>query len=603
MSYRRTIPFLFGLLIWSVFQLSSASLSHKQAQQQITPSPSGPFHVEGNRILDSKGTPFLMKGTQLTEFHAETVAEDNRSGMTFGAHSPTSLSAIRLRFNMNTVRLPVNVLESSRPDYFTELAKVVRRATDIDLLVVIAAHEPGAGLPSQESIEFWSRCAALFKDSPNVMFDVFPDPVAPGELHSTSGWNVWKASMEKVVHAARSAGATQPVILTSWNDDRLFEGAGNPVDDPNVIYQASPRYASNGRDADRDLHYGFLTSRAPVLASGWDLNIDSAGECAAIPSDPTTASAMVEANLNYFDAHNMSWIVSEYKPGKLIKDWSLQDATSLENGWTCGQSGYPQPGIGRMIEAHLRATEERGMFVVSAGGGPDLPRGGFAMAYGPAGAEHDSVAPNTRHLPKVLGGISVQITDSKGITRPAGILWAHAGWGQVNYVVPLESAVGPATMRVVRADGSMTVSNITIADAAPGFWTGVSCRGPALGEATQTFADGRISKSPISACNGVACASLPIPMSSSAKTTIRLRASGIRNAGGASNIDVAIGGVHVPVVSYGPTEEEGVDQVTLEIPSSLSNLGEADLICHVRGRVSNAVQVAVGGRASAGARL
>ena len=142
------------------------------------------------------------------------------------------------------------------------------------------------------------------------------------------------------------------------------------------------------------------------------------------------------------------------------------------------------------------------------------------MAYGPAGAEHDSLAPSTRHLPKVLGGISVQITDSKGVTRPAGILWAHAGWGQVNYVVPLESAVGPAIMRVIRGDGSMTVSNITVADAAPGFWTGVSCRsGPALGVATQVFADGHTSKSPISTCNGVTCASVPIPMSNGAKTT------------------------------------------------------------------------------------
>jgi uncharacterized protein (TIGR03437 family) len=61
---------------------------------------------------------------------------------------------------------------------------------------------------------------------------------------------------------------------------------------------------------------------------------------------------------------------------------------------------------------------------------------------------------------------------------------------------------------------------------------------------------------------------------------------------------VTIGGVRVPVVSFGPAEEEGVDQVTIEIPSSLRRLGEADLICHVRGRVSNAVQVHIGGAVS-----
>lgn len=503
-----------------------------------------------------------MKGTQLTEFHAETAAQDNHSGTDFGPHSPTSLSAIRLRFNMNTVRLPVNLLESTKPGYFGELAKVVRRATDIDLLVVIAAREPGASLPTQNSVQFWSLCAAAFKDQPNVMFEL-----SGGLSKQTAG---------EVERAIRSAGANQPVIVPFQ-----FEGTA----DSNVIYEVSSGYASTGAEA----------GRVPLLATGFDLNLDDPAQCSAVPSDPGVASAMLQSNLNFFDAHGMSWIVSEYRPGKLIKDWSLQDATSLENGWTCGQAVYPPPGIGRLIEAHLRATEERGMFIVSAGGGPDLPRGGFAMAYGPAMASQDSHAPDGRHLPKVLGGISVQITDSRGVTRPAGIMWAHAGWGQVNYVVPSDSAVGPATMTVVRADGSITVSNITVADTAPGFWTGVSCRGPALGTATQVFADGRVSKSPISTCKNGNCTALPIPVAAGAKTTVQLVASGLRYAGSASDIEVTVGGVRVPVVSFGPSEDEGVDRITLEIPASLRAVGEVDLICHVHGRVSNAVQLHIGG--------
>jgi uncharacterized protein (TIGR03437 family) len=153
-------------------------------------------------------------------------------------------------------------------------------------------------------------------------------------------------------------------------------------------------------------------------------------------------------------------------------------------------------------------------------------------------------------------------------------------------------------MTVMRADGSTTVSNITVADAAPGFWTGVSCRGPALGTATQVFPDGRVAKSPLSTCKGANCTTLPIPVAGGAKTTVRLVASGFRYAGSASNIEVTIGGVRVPVVSFGPADEEGVDQVTIEIPSALRRLGEADLICHVRGRVSNAVQVHIGGAVS-----
>lgn len=56
-----------------------------------------------------------MRGTQLTEFRPQTVARDTRNGVDFGPHSATSLAAIRLRFNMNTVRVPVAVRDSARP--------------------------------------------------------------------------------------------------------------------------------------------------------------------------------------------------------------------------------------------------------------------------------------------------------------------------------------------------------------------------------------------------------------------------------------------------------------------------------------------------------
>src|SRR5579872_1030423 len=201
MSYRAIAAFTVALLAGS-----AANLPPHQPQQTLTPSPDGPFQIDGNRIVDAKGRPFLMRGTQLTEFHPRTMAHDNRYGRDFGEHSPTSLSAIRLRFNMNTVRLALDAAESTQPGYFPELAKVVRRANDIDLLVVLAAD----GSP-----DFWSRCAAAFKSNRNIMFDASP----------TSAPSV------DVVRTIRQAGAAQPIIVSS---------AGSLLDDPNLIYAASP---------------------------------------------------------------------------------------------------------------------------------------------------------------------------------------------------------------------------------------------------------------------------------------------------------------------------------------------------------------------------
>src|SRR5438270_3766209 len=93
----------------ALLALSAATSPAFRSQQMVTPSPNGPFHVEGNRLMDAHGWPFLMRGTQLTVFHPQTMAHDNRSGLDFGEHSATSLSAIRLRFNMNTVRLPLDI--------------------------------------------------------------------------------------------------------------------------------------------------------------------------------------------------------------------------------------------------------------------------------------------------------------------------------------------------------------------------------------------------------------------------------------------------------------------------------------------------------------
>ncbi|MEY2539630.1 MAG: hypothetical protein QOG67_3370, partial [Verrucomicrobiota bacterium] len=571
-------------------------------------------HVVGHGIVDSKGRPFLMRGTQLTEFRPQTAAQDNRAGQDFGAHSSTTLSAIRLRFNMNTVRLPLDIGDGANARYFDELAKVVRRAVDVDLLVILAAREPGSSLPSLKSVEFWSQCAAYFKGYPNVMFDVFSDPspsavpLSAGDPHSAAGWNFWRqggraadgrvlVGMQHLVNAIRSTGARQPIAVMSWKDDRLFEGAGSAtlIDDPNIIYEVSPRYASTRTDAERDAHFGFLADRAPILANGWDLNLDDLAECSSIPSDPTAATQLVQGNLDYFDAHRISWTVSVAEPGKLIKDLSFHDATSLGDGWSCGHPAFPRAGIGRVIESHLRSSEERGIFVVSQSGGLDVARGAVALAYGPIMADRDSRIIGPR-LPTILGKLSVQVTDALGVTRLAGIRWASAGWGQLNFIVPVQSAVGPARMTIVRQDGTRSSTNITIGDTAPGFWTEVSCRGPAVGTATQVFAGGRTATSQISSCRGSDCRTIPIPVTSGASTRVRIAGNGFRYAGSASKIEVTIGGVPVKVLSFGPSAgDPGVDQVTIEIPAAMRGLGETDLICHLNGRVANAVRIHVGG--------
>ncbi len=547
------------LLAWAPLQRAASTQSRaavgSPSVARVTLAPAGPFRVSGNQILDSKGRVFVIRGTQVVPFHLDKVAYDNRAGLDYGALSATTLSAIRLRFNLNTVRLPLDLNESAKPGYFPALANVVRRANRMDLLVILAAGDSTADrLPA---------LASYFKSDPNVMFET---------------------TSVDAIRAIRAVGALQPVILN---------GTIAGVEDSNVIYESSPAYSNLLTDADRDRQFGLRAHNAPVLATGLDPELADTKQCSTIPSDPSAAAALIEANLDYFDAHSISWVISSFEPGKLIRDLSLHDASSLENGWTCGKPDTPAAGIGRIVQGHMRGSVERELFVVSGAGGMDIARGAFALAYGPVMATHDAQSLGPRE-PVKLGGISIQVTDARGVTRPAGIFWASEGWGQTNFTIPDASAPGPARMTVVRDDGSQTSANITIADTAPGFVTGHSCRGPAIGTATQVAADGRALSSDISTCKGFDCRTLEIPVAAGATTRVQIRGSGFRHATSASSIEMRIGGVRVPVVSFGAVSGLGEDQVTIEIPSSLYGIGETDLICHLNGRISNATRIRIG---------
>jgi len=487
------------------------------------------------------------------------------AGPSFGPYSATTFSTIRQRWNMNAVRIPLSAASFLGDDAaFHKLGGIMRNANRLELLVILAAREPP---------EFWARCAAYFKTWPNVMFDVSGEQ--PREL----------------VKAIRDTGANQPILVGGI--DRLT--ADSLLDAPNIIYEVNPKYSTTRTDRDRYEHFGFLASQVPVLVNEGDLHLDQKAEpCASLPSDPSEVERLVKANLLYFDALGISWTASVFEPGELITDYRKQDATSLENGWTCGTPAALRPGLGTVVQLHLWGAEFRGLYAVNGAGGFRLPRGGVAILYGPIFADRDRQASGKRP-PEALGKVSVEVTDALGVSRPAGLLYASAGWGQANFIVPDGSAPGPARVTVVRADGSSTAANTTIVDSAPSLWTALrNGRGPVIGFAVQHGADGKPSEVPTFRCDEAGCRTMPVVIASDRPTSVRLMGTGFRNAGSGADVRVELAGIPIPVTGLGPAPDPGVDQVTIQIPSSLRSLGEADLLCSVGGRLSNVVRISVG---------
>lgn len=559
----------------------------------LTAAAAGPYQVDGNRILDANDRAYLIRGTELPVLTLKDsdIAGD---GQEFGALSPSSLISIRQRLNMNAVRLPVMPLEyQENGAYRARVAAVVDSANRFELLAILAVG-PAGQLSPLALAHFWTRCAGDFKGRPNVFFAVAP---APG-MRDGSGWSRWQSTMQALVEAVRSAGAQQPVLVAGLEADG-FDGLTPlwQIQDRNVIYEATPRYATTRTDEDRWRQFGSLAARAPVLVNDLDPQLDRRSpECAAFPGDPGAATRLVQENLAYFDAHQISWVLSSYRPGKMLTEYRYFNWSKLDDGWTCGESPS-RGGIAMTLVAHLWKGNPHGLFAVNhVNGGLVLARGGLATAYGPILAEREVTAPSGRPLPTVLGNISVRVTDSHGIARLARLLYTGAGWSDVTFVVPANAAVGPAGVAVVRSDGSKSAGRVIIAEVAPGFFTAsFDARGAVVGEVAQRDAGGaRVRTFAASECSAGYCRAVPIALSEYVSTTVRLAASGLRNAGPHANVRVTVGGVVVRVLSFGPADDVGRDQVTIQLPVELRGAGETNLMMTVNGALSNVARIHCG---------
>jgi len=136
---------------------------------------------------------------------------------------------------------------------------------------------------------------------------------------------------------------------------------------------------------------------------------------------------------------------------------------------------------------------------------------------------------------------------------------------------------------------------VIIADVAPGFFTAsADARGAVMGEVVQVMGTGQTKTFPASECARGGCRAAPIALSGGLATTVRLAGSGIRNAAANAAIRVTVGGIAVPVLSFGAADTVGRDQVTIQLPVELKGAGETDLVMTVDGVLSNVVRIHCG---------
>jgi uncharacterized protein (TIGR03437 family) len=298
-----------------------------------TPVPNGPIHVQGSALFDSTGQFIPLRGANLSS--TGIPAPDS---VTFGI--------LRLRWNFNTVRIPVNSATWRRDGqpYLDHLGSIVKSANDAGLVAVLANIED-AGLPTADTAAFWKATSAFYKDTPLIIFDVFDQP-------ASADWQSWLNAMQLLVDAIRSTGAAQCIAVSAPRGTLDFQGFTPDfyVRDPNVVYEVHPFFDHALTDEDRDKNFGFLARTMPVYAGSWGLDLtEDTPACRSVPANAQQTGDLLFRTLAYFDSRAISWTAGTFEINSLIRSATTFDPTMLDNSWTCGVIGNPQPGMGQIL--------------------------------------------------------------------------------------------------------------------------------------------------------------------------------------------------------------------------------------------------------------
>lgn len=201
---------------------------------------------------------------------------------------------------------------------------------------------------------------------------------------------------------------------------------------------------------------------------------------------------------------------------------------------------------------------------------------------------------NSVPLPTQLAGTSVKVTDSAGMDRLSPLFFVAPG--QINYLIPMGTAVGGATVTVTTGDNSIFTEGLRITAVAPGVFTAnASGQDVAAAVALRVRADNSQSFEAVARFDSTLNRFVAVPIDLGAvgdRLFLLLYGTGIRGRSALSAVTVTIGGVSAPVEYAGAQGDfAGLDQLNIPLPRTLAGRGEVDVIVTVDGKSANTVKL------------
>jgi len=198
------------------------------------------LHTDGRFLNDEEGNARILRGVSIA---------DPKSLMFHKRERPYDLFQIIdmavKEWHCGVIRLPIHPGGiDDVPGWEDDIVKytekyiqpVVQKAVDLNIYIIIDLHIFGnyiEKIADEQIRNFWKVAAPAYKNVPNVLFEIFNEPVKPDI------WDAWKDTAQPWIDFVRFFASKNIIIAGGPRWCQNMSGAAkNPFNGENIVYSA-----------------------------------------------------------------------------------------------------------------------------------------------------------------------------------------------------------------------------------------------------------------------------------------------------------------------------------------------------------------------------